>query len=50
MSDDEVTHTFEADSAFVCMECSVMRWGHPNGDCPACGEKGVQKLVFGGGD
>ncbi|GGM63917.1 rubrerythrin [Halarchaeum rubridurum] len=39
----------EIDSGFMCISCSVLRWGDPADECPACGERGVSRVFFGGG-
>ncbi len=40
----------DTDSAYMCVNCSVMRWGFPTEPCPACGETDVHKLNFGDDD
>jgi rubrerythrin len=44
----EVRDRFETDSVFMCTNCTVVRWGDPHDECPACGSLGVDKLELAG--
>lgn len=43
-----IVKQFEINDAYMCVNCTTMRWGDPQGACPSCGTQDVAVLELDG--